>query len=281
MKKKTIAIVSISLVLAFLAISVIATFPSYLFEDNGTDGTSSIQSGNVTESVQGDDVGNLGGDNGVEGILPDVEETVNPSTTGFVEFASADGVTVKGETNAFQKGTKVEIDELGIFDKTYYRARHYVRDFADDYVMFDITAEKDGKSVTPDGIVKVVFTIPDDFESDEIEVYYLLSNGVQKLNCTVDKTTKTATATLTQPGVFILIDKDTAVKEDTSSDVSSTESGTSSDASSDASSDSSSTPSDMSSDSSGTSSDSSTPDSSETPSEDPNKETMDGWTPWY
>ncbi len=281
MKKKTIAIVSISLVLAFLAISVIATFPSYLFEDNGTDGTSSIQSGNVTESVQGDDVGNLGGDNGVEGILPDVEETVNPSTTGFVKFASADGVTVKGETNAFQKGTEVEIDELGIFDKTYYRARHYVRDFADDYVMFDITAEKDGKSVTPDGIVKVVFTIPDDFESDEIEVYYLLSNGVQKLNCTVDKTTKTATVTLTQPGVFILIDKDTTVKEDTSSDVSSTESDTSGDTSSDASSDSSSTPSDTSSDSSGTSSDNSTPDSSETPSEDPNKETMDGWTPWY
>lgn len=275
MKKKTIAIVSISLVLALLAISVIATFPTYLFEDNGTDDTSSIQSGNITESVQGDDVGHLEG-SGVEGVLPDVEETVNPSTTGFEEFASADGATVKGEANAFPKGTEVEIDELGMFDKTYYRARHYVRDFADDYVMFNITAQKDGESIIPEGVVKVVFTIPDDFDADEIEVYYMISNGVQKLNCTVDKTTKTVTVTLTQPGVFILIDKDTTVKEDTSSDVSSTESDTSSDTSSDASSNSSDTSSDSSN-----SSDSSTPDSSETPSEDPNKETMDGWSPWY
>ncbi|MBE6776893.1 MAG: hypothetical protein E7542_02105 [Ruminococcaceae bacterium] len=271
MKKKTIAIVSISLVLALLAISVIATFPTYLFEDNGTDGTSSIQSGNITESVQGDDVGELGG-NGAEGVLPEVEDNNNTSTKGYIDYATTDGATVKGESGAFPKETEVEIDELGIFDKKYYRARHYVRDFADDYVMYNVTAEKDGESVIPQGIVKVIFTIPDDFDADELEVYFLLSNGVQKLNYTVDKTTKTVTVTLTQPGVFILIDKDTTIKDsdNTSSDTNSTDS---------------STPSDTSSNSSNTSSDnssdSSTPDSSDTESEDPNKETMDGWTPWY
>lgn len=275
MKKKTIAIVSISLVLALLAISVIATFPTYLFEGNGIAGTSSIQSGNITESDKGEDVGNLGGE-GAEGVLPEIEDNTPSSTKGYIDYATTDGATVKGESGAFPKDTEVEINELGIFDKAYYRARHYVRDFADDYVMFEITAKKDGKSVIPNGIVKVVFSIPDDFNADELEAYYMLSNGIQKLNCTVDKTAKTATVTLTQPGVFILIDKDTTVKDsdNTSSDTNSTDSSTPSDTSSD----SSNTSSDNSSDGS---SDSSTPDSSETPSEDPNKDTMSGWTPWY
>ncbi len=271
MKKKTIAIVSISLVLALLAISVIATFPTYLFEDKGIDGTSSIQSGNITESDKGEDVGNLGGE-GAEGVLPEVEDNSNTSTEGYIDYATTDGATVKGENGAFPKETEVEIDKLGIFDKAYYRARHYVRDFADDYVMYNVTAEKDDESVIPSGIVRIVFDIPEDFDPDEIEAYYMLSNGVQKINCTVDKTARTVTVTLTQPGVFILIDKDTTIKDldNTSSDTNSTDS---------------STPSDTSSDSSNTSSDnssdSSTPDSSDPSSEDPNKETMDGWTPWY
>lgn len=287
MKKRTIAIVSISLVLAILAVAVIATFPTYIFEDEELPALNpDIQSDNVT---QGDDVGVVGGESGgVEGILPNVSEDDDkaPSTnnTGLKNLASDDGAKLLAENGAFGKDAEYEVDKLGIFDKKYYRARHYVRDFAKNYTMYEITVQRDGKDVQPLAAAKVVIEIPENYNIDDVEVYYMLSNGgVQKLNCAIDKTARTATVSFMQSGVFILIERDKTADDNTSSNNSSTESDNSSstptDTSSDTSSDASgSTDSDV-TDSSDTNSDVSS-DSSSTES-DPNKDTMDGWTPWY
>ena len=145
MKKRTIAIVSITLVLAILAVSVIATFPSYLFEEEKdlTVSNPSVQSDKITESVEGDDVGEVGGsDNGLEAVLPDVEppeaEDTATSSKNLETIASDSGAKLVAENAAFPNGTKFEVDKLGLFNKKYYQARNYVRDFASDYIIYEI-----------------------------------------------------------------------------------------------------------------------------------------------
>ncbi len=303
MKKKTIIIVCVSSILAILAIAVIATFPSYLFEETNTP-VSNPNTDSSTEPVQGDDAVDLGGeDNGIEGVLPGINDSdiglPEPPQSNYNTLAEQDGAKLLAEDNAFPKNTEIEIDELGILSKTYYRARHYVRDFANEYSVFEITAEKDGKAVQPTGVVKLVLPIPDDYNLDNIEVYYLLSKGgVAKINgVIIDKDAKTATVNFTQTGVYILIEKDKKADSNTSSEDSTTSSNTSSDEQST----SSETPEDTSSNTDSSSNESSssditssdtpsnpdeTPDTPSEPEDDPTESTpsenpMNGWTPWY
>ncbi len=276
MKKKTIIIVSISLVLSLLAIAVIATFPTYLFEETYV--PTEVPT-NTQPPVQGEDVFDIGDGTGVESVLPGIG---NESTKNYETLKEEDGAKLIAETGAFVKKTVYSIDKLGAFDKKYYRARHYVRDFADDYIMYDILTQKDGKNILPTGHAKLVINIPEDFNINQIEVYYMISDGVTKLNCTIDKTKRTATIDYTVPGVYILIDKDTEAE------VSKPESGSSSNKPStnnSASNSGSSTGSSQggSSSSGSNSGDTSSNSSTSTPSSsgDPNQETMEGWTPWY
>ena len=305
MKKRTIAIVSIALVLAILAVGVIATFPSYLFEEEKDSGETkpTVQSEAITESVEGDDQGNVGGNdnNGVEGVLPDVvpEDTTTDSQAvinNLDTIASDGGAKLMAETSAFPDGTEFKVNKLGIFNKKYYRARHYVRDFASQYTIYEITAQKDGKDVQPIAAARVVIDIPEDYDIDKVEIYYVLSGGgVQKLNCTIDKDAKTATVSFMQSGIYILIEKDKAADTETSSQATSTESeeSSSSDTSSNSSSSDQSTDSSSDADSSQATDSSENSDSSENNSsdssssdgtsseDDPYKDSMDGWTPWY
>lgn len=296
MKKKTIVTISLTLVLALLAVAVIATFPTYLFEDTEPS-DSAVQSGTVEQSEggQGDDVGILAGDeddnNGAEAVLP----TADDKELGYSEepeskletVAKAKNVKVIAEAGAFDKGTKVKIKKLGALDKAYYRSRHYLRGVADKFVAYNLSAKKDGKSVSPDGTVKITFTIPQGYNTENIAVYYLVSKGVQELDFTLSKDGKTATVKVSQLGVYILAEKnakqeqdngsssdtttssdktDTSSNENTSSEPTSSEDNNSSDVSSDETS------------SDDTSSDNTSSDN--TSSVDPDKESMNGWTPW-
>ena len=306
MKKKTLVIVPIALVLSLLAVAVIATFPTYLFEKKpNNDNASQIQSGNITENnsggVQGADEGVLGGESGgAQAVLPELDnDELGLSETPHTELsniAEAKGAKVLAQSGAYDEGTKIKLKKLGIFNKAYYLARHYLRGIAENFVAYDFSATIDGKEATPDAIVRIVFDIPENFDKSNVAIYYLLSNHVQELDGTVSEDGKTIWVPVSQSGVYILAEKitdapsddepadDTSSKdEDSSSNASSNTSSNSSDSSeensSDASSDNSSnedTSSDADSDNS--SSDSSSDNSS---SEDPNTDTMEGWTPWY
>ncbi len=322
MNKKTIVIVSLTLVLALLAVAVIATFPTYLFEDSvPMDNSSSIQSGNIAEneSIQGDDVGNLAGDddaNGAEGVLPMPDDSKNEesSTSNDNQDASSNTITqnlellaetnsvkVMAEYGAYPDGTKFKVKKLGAFDKTFYRARHYLRSVSKKFTAYNFSATNNGESVYPIANVKLTFEIPESYNSKNIAVYYLTDKNVLELDCNISKDGKTATVRITQSGVYILAEKNVSenLPEDTNSDNTSsntnteatssddtTTSNTSSEdnVSSDASSENSSadSSSDTSSDLDTSSNVSSNEDTSSdsTSSDDPNKETMDGWTPW-
>lgn len=297
MKKRTIAIVSIALVLAILAVSIIATFPSYLFEEAPSAPTtnSDVQNDNIKPS-QGEDVGDVGGDDkGIQSVLPDVgfdnEDIPQIPSDTLETLASDDGVKLVSANNAFNKDTKFGINKLGIFNKKYYRARHYVQEFAKNYTMYEITAKLDGKEVQPTDTARVVVDIPKKYDIDKVEVYYMLDSGVQKLDTVIDKDSRTVTVSFMQSGVYILIERDNATNDNTSSndtssnttsieseEPSSTPSDTSSDASSDESSSDITGSNEENNSSESTESDTSS-DSSSTET-DPNQDTMEGWTPW-
>ncbi|MBE6787815.1 MAG: hypothetical protein E7537_05650 [Ruminococcaceae bacterium] len=294
MNKKTIVIVSLTLVLALLAVAVIATFPTYLFEDTEPNGSSSIQAGTVepNNGGQGDDVGILPDDEdngGAQAVLPseDPDEDEPSSSENSVEkletLAKAKNVKVLGEYGSFEEGTKVKINKLGALNKAYYRSRHYLKGIADDFAAYNLSAKKDGKSVAPRSTLKITFTIPKDFDSKNVAVYCLLDKGVQEIDCTISKDGKTATVKVNQLGVYILVEKKTQNDEDDNTSSTTTESEKTESSSSNPT-----TSSDTdSSDSSNTSSDNSSGDTSsdntssgEDTNSDPNKESMDGWTPW-
>lgn len=276
MNKKTVIIVCVSLVLAIISISVIATFPTYLFEDTdkAPAATSEIESSQITEPTQGDDVADVGGDNGVEGVIPDVNDSDIdlPETplTNYEVLTESKGAKLLGEINAFPDGTEFMVDKLGIFDKKYYRARHKVRGFAKKYLIYNITAQKDGKDVTPNGIAKVAIDIPENYNLDQTEVYLVLSNGnIVKLDCTIYKSDRTATVTFTQSGVYMLVERKLTNSNNTSAQSQNSSSGTVSsektESSNSVSSDSSTSSNPISNDDSSTNSDSSNkPDTSET-----------------
>ncbi len=308
MKKRTIIIVSISLVLAILAISIIATFPSYLFEEKinvpAANPNPNVQNDDITPTP-GEDVGTVGDEeNGIEGILPDLsitdEDTSEAPSATFKTLATANGVKFIAANNAFEKGTEFGAKKLGIFSKKYYRARHYVRDFAKYYSMYEITAQNGGRDVQPIDSARLVIDIPKKYDINNVEAYYMLDKGVEKLSVAIDKEARTATVGFTQSGVYILIEKDKTPDEDTSSNDVSSEDTSSEDASSnDSSSNTSSTESEDAS--SNTSSDNGSSDITDSSEEnnssedtdsdtssdssstesDPNKDTMSGWTPWY
>lgn len=302
MKKKTVVIVSVSLVLAILAIAVISTFPTYLFEVTkepvSTD--SIIQSGNINEFK--DDTIDIGSSDGIDSVLPDID---NPDTepplspnTSYNTVAEKDGAKLLVENGAFEKETVFNINKLGIFNKTYYRIRHYIKDFANKYVMYEITAKNGGKNASPIADAKVVIDIPNNYDLEKTEIYFLISdNQVTKLDCTIDKAAKTAIVSFSESGVYIIVekrnneDKDVSSEhtENSSSTLSSSESQNSSNNSSDNSSDnttSSDTDSDQTQSNTSSSTDSDNTgsnDESDTPvSSNPEDwETMDGWVPWY
>lgn len=285
MKKRTVVVVAITLILALLVVAVIATFPTYLFEDKPDDNTSTpIQSDSIVEGegVQGDDVGVMGGgEGGTEAVLP----TIDDEELGYSETPESDlsviaevqNAKVLAETGAFDSDTKVKIKKLGVLDRDYYRARHYLDGIANKFTAFELTAKKDGDTVLPNGLVKLSFTIPENYSKENVAVYYLLSDGgVGEVSSKISEDSKTVSVKVSQVGVYILVEKEPKTENNTSSDNTSTESDkTDSNVSS-------STPEDTSSDtSSDVSSDSSGDSSSDTSSEDENKDTMDGWTPWY
>ena len=125
---------------------------------------------------------------------------------------------------------------------------------------YKYSATKNGEEYLTTGKVKLVINIPNKYDIDNVAVYYVTTDGIQKLACDVDKTEKLVTVTATQPGIYVLIEKDTTPNnsDDTSSDDSSSSDVESSNTSNNQ----------------GTASDTTSTDESEV------RDTMDGWKPW-
>ncbi len=272
MKTKTKIFVSIALVLAIITLAVIATFPKHLLEDDKEKPNPPIQSGNISEVP--DDTIDMSEENvGIEGVLPTIDDeeiglSENPNEVLTLLDKSGSAVLM-GEKGAFPEGTKVKLSKLTIFNKDYYLARHYIEDIAKDFSVYEVSATLAGESTIPKALVRLTIDIPKNYDIQNTALYYLLSDGVQELDYSFNQTDKTISVKVSQPGVFILVEKKPVTEQDNIDGNSSQDSSTSSETNS--------TP--NSSDDSQQSSDST--EGSNPESSDPNKESMDGWTPWH
>jgi len=277
MNKKIAIIVSSVLVFAILVIAVIISFPNYLFKDDTPSSTTSGTQSNPDEYT----VGGVG--EGVQAVLPgfddfnktDSNESESNSdkipTLSLKTIAQAKNAAIEAENGAFSDEAKITLKKLGWLDKEYYSSRNYTKEFAKNFVAYKFTATQDGNAVLPIAYVRMAITAPTSYDINNVEVYYLLSDGgVEKLNFSVDKISGTVYVEANVTGTYILIEKKPVKDEENSSskeDVSSNEDASSSEGSS------------SSEDTS--SEDNTSSDSNNSESDDSSKDTMDGWTPWY
>ena len=133
----------------------------------------------------------------------DMPESFDDSPSDPVTYSIESGVKID-DGNAFLPGTNVSI---AIVEKE--KADNAMSSIAREYVVFEITAEKDGMLYQPRNSVTVTFPIPESYSND-VALYYMNNKGiVTALDATVDLVNRRITTTLDHFSTYILADKST------------------------------------------------------------------------
>ncbi len=121
-----------------------------------------------------------------------------------------ENITVKAEAGVFPSGTEITVDEIKS-GELYDNAKKALADKGDKFIAFDINAYVDEIKVQPDGEVEVTINIPDGFNPDKLEAYYIPEEGEpEKIECEVNETNKYAKLTLKHFSVYALVEVNTA-----------------------------------------------------------------------
>jgi hypothetical protein len=218
MKKKTITIVSLALILAIAVIIAIARIPKQKFKQQLNDVKNPvIQSGNIDiqenknptgPEVQGEDAYDLNDyDNPIELLPPSIDEENDESINELQTIAKAGSAVLKAEIGIFNSDIKVTLKKLGIFSKEYMRAEVLTKGYAKKFTAYQYTATKDGKEYFPVGRVKLVISVPRGYDIDNVEVCYLFEDHVQELDCYINKNNRTIVVPASATGVYLLVEK--------------------------------------------------------------------------
>ncbi len=242
MKKKTITIVALALIVAIIAIIAIARIPKQKLKQQLSDVKNPvIQSGNIDleeslkpsgPEVQGEDIYDLNDYNDpIELLPPAVDEgDIFDEVKELQTIAKAGSAVLKAEIGAFKGNIEVDLKKLGIFNEEYMRAEVLTKGYANKFSAYKYSATKNGESYMTAGRVKLVFSVPKSYDMDKVAVCYLFEDHVQELNCYIDKANRTIIVNATAPGVYLLVEEkpvNNKPSDNTSSD--STSSNTSSD----------------------------------------------------
>ena len=118
-----------------------------------------------------------------------------------------DNVTIP-ENDCFEDGTKVTVEVITNGD-LFNKVADVMEEVAEKYVAFEFTATKDNAAVQPNGKLKVTFNLPAGYSAN-VAVYYMAENGkLEKLNATVDATSRTVAVELEHFSTYIVADEDT------------------------------------------------------------------------
>ena len=118
-------------------------------------------------------------------------------------------VTADTKNDAFPKDTKFEVTELKS-GPDFELAKNALKTIAKKQVIYDITATKDGETVQPDGTVKVTFPIPKDSNEKKLALKYITNDGaMEDIPYKTNKKSNTITATLSQLGLYAVIEVQT------------------------------------------------------------------------
>ncbi len=118
-----------------------------------------------------------------------------------------DNSVIIPDNDCFEDGTSVKVEQI-VEGDIFESAADAMEWVAEDYVVFEFTAYKNGAAIQPSDKLTVTFAIPEGY-SDNVTVYYMDANGkLQELEGYVDAEARTVTVELEHFSTYILVDAD-------------------------------------------------------------------------
>lgn len=149
------------------------------------------------------------------------EETKGNESQILVEVYKDDSIEINAEQSVFPQNTTIKIEEI-TDGKSFNTAKSALKEKAEKFVAYDITAQSENVSVQPDGTAYATFEIPDDYILDNVAVVYVSEDGkTENVKSTVNKDTKTVTAELMHFSIYAVVEVTADAQAPTVSDISS------------------------------------------------------------
>ncbi len=131
-------------------------------------------------------------------------EVIVPTQT----ITQTEGLVLQAMESTFEKDTVVKAEKIEETAETYTTVNTALKEVANKFVAYEITATKNNVTVQPNGEVTATFNIPADFDPAKTVVYYVSNEGVaEELKTTVDAKTRKATATLEHFSTYVVAEK--------------------------------------------------------------------------
>lgn len=138
----------------------------------------------------------------LDGISMITRDTV--ITDDAAVSADGDGCSVSAEKGVFPAGTDIRIQKVTEGGNLAV-VKTAMKNIAQKFTVYDISAVNNNAEVQPNGKVKVTFAIPSGYDADKLAVYYVGADGsAQKLNSVVDQAAKTITVELTHFSTYVV-----------------------------------------------------------------------------
>ncbi len=112
---------------------------------------------------------------------PDESQVVTPPLEGnpLVTVFAPQSVKLEAEVNAFPESTIVKVEEIKDGAKLA-SVKKALSGVAERFVAYEITAQCKNVTVQPNGLVKAIFNIPEDYKTNRVVFYYVSENGVKE-----------------------------------------------------------------------------------------------------
>lgn len=155
-----------------------------------------------------------------ENKVPEKDTTSNTETQKPAQTVTqTDGLVIEAVENTFDKETVVKAEIIEKTAETYGKVTTALKEVANKFVAYEITATKNNVTVQPNGTVTATFDIPADFDATKVTVYYVSNDGkYEELNATVDASAQKVTATLTHFSTYVVAEKTVAESNDITTD---------------------------------------------------------------
>ena len=166
------------------------------YEDGGA-------SSGTQGSTGGAGTGTSSGTQNADGTMEAADELAEDEAI----FAETADVRVFGEKDAFAENTVVAVENVIDAEKTTAISEK-LKEKVSRFIAYEIKATNNEEAVEPSKTVKATFKIPEGFDMDKVELFYVNADGeVEKIEATVDEEAKTITAELTQVGTYVVGEK--------------------------------------------------------------------------
>lgn len=123
----------------------------------------------------------------------------------LVTYAKTDTVQLDAAKDTFPENTSVKIDTISS-GTAHETATLALGELANDFVLYDISAQLNNASIQPSNNVDVTFSVPVEFDLYMTNVVYISDDGaLEFISCKINETERTITATLSHFSSYAVI----------------------------------------------------------------------------